>query len=214
MIKMSAADDARKTRKLVIQLLTGGVFGGVAGFAGMSLIDPSELAGDQIILAGVGLIYLLMGLLVGIGIASPKLGSKVLNLQDAEEIIEQRRILTGSTISMIALGAALMALSFAKTGGAVTPAVGLGGIFAALLLFVVISVRDWKYYDEMLLQLSRDAGNLAFCGIGTILLVWGSAAATGFATAPTALGLVSLVAGGFLLAIFVATARAGLMMPR
>ena len=98
MTKMSAADDARKTRKLVIQLLTGGVFGGVAGFAGMSLIDPSELAGDQIILAGVGLIYLLMGLLVGIGIASPKLGSKVLNLQDAEEIIEQRRILTGSTI--------------------------------------------------------------------------------------------------------------------
>ena len=214
MTKMSAADDARKTRKLAIQLLTGGVFGGVAGFAGMSLIDPSELAGDQIILAGVGLIYLLMGLLVGIGIASPRLGSKVLNLQDAEEIIEQRRILTGSTISMIALGAALMVLSVAKTGSAVTPTVGLGGIFAALLLFVVISVRDWKYYDEMLLQLSRDAGNLAFCGIGTILLVWGSAAATGFATAPSPLGLVSLIAGGFLLAIFVATARAGLMMPR
>lgn len=85
---------------------------------------------------------------------------------------------------------------------------------AALALLIVISIRDWKYYDEMLWDVSRDAGNLAFCGIGGVLLLWASAAWLGLATAPTPLTLVALVSGGFLLSIFVASARKGLLRPR
>lgn len=214
MTNVSAENKALKTRKLIVQMVSGGLVGGIGSYAAMSLIDPKTLNVDQVIVGGIGLIYLLMGLFVGFGLLAPKLGSKILNVEDVEEIHEQRRMLTGSSIVMATIGAALAALALAAPGATVSPLAGFGGIAAALMVSVAITARDWKYYDEMMWQLSRDAGNLAFCGIGTILMLWGSAAAVGLAAAPTPLALVALVAGGMLLAIFVSATRAGLMMPR
>jgi hypothetical protein len=122
--------------------------------------------------------------------------------------------MTGSSICMVALGAALMALPLAGPGSQILPLIGFGGLLAALAILTVISIRDWKYYDEMMLQLSRDAGNLAFGGIGGALLIWSSAAWVGLASAPTPLELVAIISGGYLFAIFVASARRGLLRPR
>ena len=165
-----------KIGKLIFQLLSGGIVGGLAGYFGLGVLDAKNMTVDQIIVSGVGLVYFLMGLIVVFGLIAPKLGSGVLNVEDADEIREQRRILTGSTICMVALGAALMALPAAGPDGAIPPMAGFGGLMAAMVLLIVVSVRDWKYYDEMLLQLSRDAGNLAFSGIGGVLMIWASAA--------------------------------------
>jgi hypothetical protein len=154
------------------------------------------------------------GLIGGFGLILPKLGSNILNVEDADQIRDQSRILTGSTICMIALGAALMELPMAGSDGPISPLAAFSGLLAALALLIVVSIRDWKYYDEMLLQLSRDAGNLAFCGIGSVTLIWSSAAWLGLVKAPTPLALVAIVSGGFLLAIFVASARKGLLRPR
>jgi hypothetical protein len=203
-----------KTRKLVFQLVSGGIVGGLAGYFGFGVLAAANMAADQIIVSGVGLIYALMGLIIGFGLLAPKLGSSILNVEDADEIRDQRRILTGSSVCMIALGAALMALPLSGPGGAISPPVGFGGLLAALAILIGISIRDWKYYDEMLLELSKDAGNLAFCGINSVILVWASAAWVGLAVAPTPLALVALVSGGFLLAIFAASARKGLIRPR
>jgi hypothetical protein len=203
-----------KTRKLIFQLLSGALVGGLAGYFGLGVVGAEDMAPDQIIASGVGLVYLLMGVIVGLGLIAPKLGSGILNVEDADEIREQRRILTGSTICMAALGAALMALPMAGPGGSISPLAGFGGLLVALALLIGISIRDWKYYDEMLLELSKDAGNLAFSGIGGVLLIWAAAAWVGLAAGPTPLGLVALVSGGFLLAIFIASARKGLLRPR
>jgi hypothetical protein len=203
-----------KGRKLIFQLAFGGLIGGLAGYFGVGLWDAEAMRADQVLVSGVGLIYLLMGLIVGFGLVAPKLGASMLNVEDADEIRDQRRILTGSSICMIALGAALMALPMAGSDGPISPLAGFGGLLAALALLIVVSIRDWKYYDEMLLQLSRDAGNLAFGGIGSVILIWASAAWLGQVTAPTPLTLVAIVSGGFLFAIFVASARKGLLRPR
>lgn len=203
-----------KTRKLIFQLVSGGIVGGLASYFGLGVLDADEMSPDQIIVGGVGLIYSLMGLIVGFGLMAPKLGSNMLNVEDADEIREQRRILTGSMICMVAFGGALIGLALAGPGETISPMIGFGGLLAALALLIVISIRDWKYYDEMLWDVSRDAGNLAFCGIGGVLLLWASAAWLGLATAPTPLTLVALVSGGFLLSIFVASARKGLLRPR
>jgi hypothetical protein len=203
-----------KTRKLIFQLVSGGIVGGLAAYFGLGVIGAKDMAADQIIVSGVGLVYLLMGVVVGLGLIAPKLGSGILNVEDAEEIREQRRILTGSTICIVPLGAALMALPMAGPGGAISPLVGFGGLLAALALLIWISIRDWKFYDEMLLELSKDAGNLGFCGIGGVLLIWAAAAWVGLVAPPTPLGLVALVSGGFLLAICIASARKGLLYPR
>jgi hypothetical protein len=213
MTSMPSEMKMNKTRKMLFQLGSGAVVGGLAGYFGLGLLDHQAMAADQVIVSGIGLIYLLLGVIVGFGLIAPQLGSNILNVEDADEIREQRRILTGSAICMLALGAALMALPLAGPGGTLSPAAGLVGLLAALVLLIIVSIRDWKYYDEMLLQLSRDAGNLAFCGIGGVLLIWASAAWLGLAAAPTPLGLVALVMGGFLLAIFAASARKGLLAP-
>lgn len=204
----------QKGRKLIFQMAFGGLLGGLAGYFGLGLLDAENMAIDQVMVSAVGLIYLLMGLICGFGLVAPKLGSSILNVEDADEIRDQRRVLTGSTLCMIALGAALIVLPLAGANGAISPVAAFGGLLAALALLIVVSTRDWKYYDEMMLQLSRDAGNLAFCGIGTVILIWASAASLGLVGALTPLELVAIISGGFLLAIFVASARKGLLRPR
>jgi hypothetical protein len=203
-----------KTRKLMFQLVTGGIFGGLVSFLTFGVLDAKNMTADQIIVCGIGLMYLLMGLLVGFGLIAPKLGSNILNVEDAHEIRDQRRILLGSTICMLALGAALFVLPLAGSGGPISPFVAIGSLIAALFITTIISILDWKLYDEMLLQLSRDAGNFAFIGIGSVLLVWSSAAWLGLAVGPTQLELVALFSGGYLLTIFLASARKGLLVPR
>jgi hypothetical protein len=204
----------KKNRRIVFQLLSGGLVGGLAGYFGAGLSDAEPVRPDQVVVSGVGVIYLVMGLVVAVGLIAPRLGSSILNVEDADEIREQRRILTGSTICMVALGAALIALPMAGPEGPIVPLAGFGALLAALAILIFVSIRDWKHYDEMLLQLSREAGNLAFGGIGSVILIWSSAAWLGLASAPTPLMLVAVVSGGFLLAIFVASARKGLLWPR
>lgn len=214
MMRSSVDENNRKLRKLVVQLVSGALVGGVVGYFGMSQLDPKAMKFDQILTSGVGIIYLLTGGIVGLGLLSPKLGSKFLNVEDADEISEQRRVLTGSTISMVAFGLALIALANAGFEGAISPTLGFAAVVLALFVSAVITIRDWKHYDEMMRGLSRDAGNIAFCIIGTVLLIWAGAAGVGLTAAPSPLMLVSLICGGLLLAVFAAAGRAGLMMPR
>ena len=211
---MTSEAKMQKGRKVIFQIAFGGLLGGLAGYFGMGLLDTEKMAIDQVVVSGVGLVYLLMGLICGFGLIAPKLGSSILNVEDADEIRDQRRVLTGSTLCMIALGTALIVLPFAGADGPISPVAAFGGLLAALALLIVVSIRDWKYYDEMMLQLSRDAGNLAFCGIGSVILIWASAASLGLVGALTPLALVAIISGGFLLAIFVASARKGLLRPR
>ena len=215
-IKKSAASEVKmqRGRKLAFQLIVGGLVGGLASYFGLGLLGAKNMAGDQLAVGTVGLIYLLIGVIFGFGLMAPKLGASILNFEDADEIRDQSRILSGSAICMIALGAALMLITMAGPDGPISRSAAMGGLLAALALLIAISIRDWKFYDEMLLQLSRDAGNIAFSGVGLVTLIWGSASWLGLVTAPTPLALVALTSGGFLMAIFVAGARKGLMQPR
>ena len=214
MIDSTVGNNDRKMRKLIVQLASGGLVGGLFGYFGMEQLDSANMAPDQIVTSGIGIIYLLTGLIVGFGLLSPNLGSKILNVEDADEIREQRRVLTGSTISMTAIGVALVLMANTHSGGLVTPATGFAAICISLFLATIITIRDWKYYDELMRQLSRDCGNLAFGITGTIVVLWSAAAAAGWVVPFSSLALIALFFGNLLLAAFVATARAGLMMPR
>jgi hypothetical protein len=201
-------------RKLIFNMITGGVIGYIGMNFALDFLEPKRLGIDQVIAMGVGLIYLMMGLIVGFGAALPNMGSKILNVEDAEEIHDQRRVLLGSAVSMIALGAALMVLALAEPNGFISPLVAFGGLLAALALATGIFIRDRKYYDELMLQLNREAGNLSFCSVGLVILVWASAASLGLISAPTPFALVAIISGGSLLAFFMVAARRGLLALR
>lgn len=202
---------ANKTGKLLFKLAVGAALGFFAGFGFESLVDIERLASDQVMVSFVGLSYSVMGLIVGFGVIAPKWGARILNVQDTDDIRDQRRILAGSAFCAFILGAALTALAMAGPGGILSPLASFGGLVAALAIQIVISIRDWKLYDEMYRALTRDAGNLSFLVIGGVLMIWSSAAWVGLVAGPTPLGLIALVSGGFLVAMFVVAARRGLM---
>lgn len=215
MANMPAKMHVNKGRKLLLQLAFGGAVGFLAGYFSLSFLDKTTVMGiDQQIVIGIGMMYLFMGLIGGFALMVPALGSKILNVEDAEEIRDQRRVLTGSSICMIPLGALLIVLPMAGPGGAVSPFVAIAALLAVLVLLIVVSIRDWPYYDEMLRAISIEAGNVAFMGIGGVLLVWASAAWVKLVAAPTPLSLVAVISGGYLIAIIAVSAQKGLLKPR
>lgn len=213
MTTMPSEMKMKSNRKIIVRLILAGIVGGIAGYFSDGLWEAEAMRPDQVAVIGVGLAYMVMGLIIAFGLIAPKLGSRILNVQDSDEIRELSRTLTGPTIFVVALGAALIALPMAGPDGPILPLAGFGGLLAALAIMIVISIREWKHYDEMMLQLNRDAGNLAFCGIGSVILIWSAAAWLGLTFAPTPLALVAVVSGGPLLAMFVAIARKGLLRP-
>ncbi|WP_447757223.1 hypothetical protein [Sphingopyxis fribergensis] len=218
------AGGAAGWRKMAAQALFGAAAGAGGMFAVMALMvgqDGPDWAPSQIILVGVGLIYVLMGLFVGLGTLAPRLfGQRLLNVADAEEIVEERSNMGSSALSCLAVGAVLMLLAHAvaadaaETAALVTPATAYWILLVGLAGFVAASLWMWKNFDELWRQLTVEVSAIT----GNLLMltgvVWGGAAAAELVAGPQPLDLVSLAFGTMLLACFIAVGRRGLMAPR
>ena len=195
------------------------LIGGVVGFAAMKFgleggLGPllrGAVPGSAA-LAGFGLIYGLMGLFVGIGVAVPALGAKVLNVGGREDIEDQRAQMMGGAVSCLALGIGMILLALAKPGGAVPGAVGAAAFGFALLLTAVITLLQWRGYDELWRNMSLESAAWGGTLIAMTLLVWGALALIGRAVLPDPAGLVALVMGLQLLGTFIAIGRRGLLI--
>ncbi|ALJ14928.1 hypothetical protein [Sphingopyxis macrogoltabida] len=216
---MTTEVPAASWRKLALQSLFGALAGAGAMIAAMTLLE-GELPvwqKSQIILVGVGMIYVLMGLFVGLGVLAPRLlGQRMLNVADAEEIVEERGNLGASALSCTAIGAALVLLAYATVEGANAPVTASTAYWILLALLVAgtaIMLPMWRNFDELWRQLAVDASALAGNILMTMCFAWGGAAAAGLVAAPHPLDLVSAAFGIFLLATFIAVGRRGMMMP-
>jgi hypothetical protein len=214
------ASRAASWRKMAIQALCGAIVGagGISIVMTLMVGQPGlDWQPSQVVLVGVGFIYLLMGAFVGVGTLAPRLlGQRMLNVADAEEIVDERASMTGSSLSCLAVGAALMLLAYATVAGAappVTAATAFWILLALLAAGTATSIFMWRSFDELWRQLTLDASAIT----GNILLVfcalWGGAGAAGIVAGPHPLDLVSAAFGIFLLATFIAAARRGMMTP-
>lgn len=208
-------------RKMVVQALLGGLVGAGGMFAAMSLLKGDgglDWQPSQIVLVGVGMIYLLMGIFVGLGALAPRLfGARMLNVADAEEIVEERTGMGGSAVSSAAIGLVLMLLAYVTVDGArgpVTPAAAFWILLAMLVATTAASLWMWRSFDELWRRLTVEAGALTANLLLALLIVWGAAAATGLVAGPHPLDLVSAAFGSLLLATFIAAGRRGMMQPR
>jgi len=218
------ASKAAGWRKMGMQAVFGAIAGAGGMFAMLALIDAQgglDWSPSAIILLGVGFIYALMGVFVGIGTAAPRLvGQRLLNVADAEEIVEERANMSFSAIGCIGLGAALMLLAQAVSAEAagtvalVSPAVAFWILLAMLGGFTLMSLWMWKSFDELWRQLTVEITAMTGNLLMIVGIVWGGAAAAGLVAGPQPLDLVSLSLGSMLLACFVITARRGMMAPR
>jgi H+/Cl- antiporter ClcA len=211
----AATDPAARRRKLWLQL----VFGAVSGAAGMLAVlwlldgrDMPEPDPSVIVAAGVAVVYLLIGALVGLGALFPGAGARLLNVHDREEMLEQRPMLLGSGFGCAMLGAALLALVFASTDAApIRPQAAFWLFVAVLVITTVVSWRQWPLYDELMRVMIQESVALFGYGVSAVLVLWAAAAVSGLAAGPQPLDLLSLTFGEFLAATFVVVARRGMM---
>ena len=95
---------ARWARKLVIPALVGGVVGFAASSAMLRAIDSPAVGGlgtSATLAALVAVFYLVIGIGILLVTASPGLGARFLNVEDADELREQRRVLNLSAAAMV-----------------------------------------------------------------------------------------------------------------
>ncbi len=207
----------RWVRKLVIPALIGGVAGFAASAGMMHFIDSTAVGGlglSATIAALVGVFYAVIGLGILIGTASPKVGARFLNVEDADELREQKRALGFSGMGMLAWGVALMALALAAPDGPVPQsaalAIGLGG----LIFGTVLSVLVYRACDELMLAINLEAGALSYGLVFAVVGGWAMGAHLGYVADPAPLDVLTLFYVLVLLASFIAVGRRGMLTIR
>ncbi len=219
--KVVAPNAAQKWRKLLLQFAAGVVFGGLVGFgvghlAGRYFEDEAlkNLPLSVEIAGLVAVIYMVMAVIVLAGSLSPKMGAKLLNVEDEAEVRELQSQLLNSGLGMVLWGVALMALALAAPVGPLpTP--------AALVIAAVGLVSGlwfaWKTYrssDELLLAINLEAGALTYGLMLVVLGGWGMLAHLDYVTGPQPLDLLTACYVLALLATFISAGRRGMLMPR
>ncbi|MCZ8173178.1 MAG: hypothetical protein ACK442_13980 [Novosphingobium sp.] len=201
--------------KIILQAAIGGLVGySVAYFGARSpWFDQIAEQPGALALAGVGLIYLLIGLFVGLAGANPQISAAVLNVADVEDARAQRPVLVASSAVFVAFGAAQLLLAMAATGVAVPPVLAISATALALTMAIVLTWLQWSRYDELLKLVSWESGAFSLALLAVLLLVWAIIAEFGSRVAIDPMGLVALLMGSILVGSFIATGRRGMLNP-
>lgn len=207
----------RWVRKLLIPALIGAVIGYAASAAMLTYIDSAAVGGLSVsatIAAVVGVLYAVIGLTMVVGTANPQLGARLLNVEDADELREQKKVLTLSGAAMMLWGVALLALALAAPDGPVPQAAALAVGGGGLVIGIALSVLVYRSSDELMLAVNLEAAALSY---GLLLLVvglWAMLAHLGYTAAPAPLDLLSLFYVLVLVASFIAVGRRGMLAIR
>jgi hypothetical protein len=211
---------AAKVRKMALQMVGGAVVGGVATFGLLSFVGKSRFDLDdpaRLVALAVGLVFALIGLFVALGVLAPKPGAHLLNVENEEELREQRGQLGRAALVILLLGGAVLALALSRVGdsrglfSAGLAAAIAAGCFVALAIFSFVGRND---HDELMKSVSREAMTWAMYGVTVVLGVWGAAAHLGFARWISPLGAINALLIVQLVAIFAVSAKRGLLRPR
>jgi hypothetical protein len=201
-------------RRLALPLAAGGVSGFLAAMAFLEFAEFStgEGLGISREIAGlVGVIYILTGLVVALGAARPSVGAKLLNVEDADELREGKRMLMPSSAAMVLLGGVLILLALAGPVGPLAPGLSVGGAVLMLAIASWLGTIAQRLTDEMQRDLNRDATASAFSLLLLIGGGWAMLAHTDFVTGPAPFDWLTMFSVVLLLATFWQAGRRGLM---
>jgi hypothetical protein len=204
----------RWVRKLLIPALIGGVAGFAASAAMMRYIDSPSVGGlglSATLAALVGVLYCVIGFGIVIGTSSPGLGAKFLNVEDADELREQKKMLVWSGASMLLWGVSLLALALAAPDGPVPQAAALAVGGGGLVIGIALSVLVYRASDELMAAVNLEAGALSYGITSLVVGFWAMLGHLGYAAAPAPLDLLTLFYVLALVASFIAVGRRGML---
>lgn len=221
---MSELDTPRpsaKWRKLLFQFLAGMISGGFVGF-GMAYLmgDYAEARGlndlpRSVEIAGlVAAVYILVAVVILLGSASPAFGTRILNVEDADEIREMQSQFVPTGIAMMLWGVALMGLAFSAPIGPLAPQIALTIAAGGLIAGTWFAIKGYRDADELVLAMNVEAGAITY---GLVLLVlgsWAILAHVGYVIGPQPLDILTACYALVLVASFIAVGRRGLIRMR
>ncbi|MFN4241338.1 MAG: hypothetical protein ACK4E5_11940 [Erythrobacter cryptus] len=217
---MSKTDTPRPIswlRKLVIPGLAGAVAGFAASYVLFSTIDGPLVGGlgtSETIAAVVGMLYGLIALAVLFGALNPQMGARFLNVEDADELREQRRAFILSGVAMALWGAALLALALAAPDGPVPQQVALVIGIVGLAGGVVVAIRLNPLLDELMRAVNLETGALTYHLVLLLVGGWALLAHLGYVAGPQPIDLLSSFYVLVLLASFVVVGKRGMIRLR
>ena len=207
------------TRKLVIQTVSGALAGGVSMFGLLWVVDHRGFDVDRIdhvLTLGAGLVMALMAIFVALGASMPRLGAKVLNVEDEAEVRYERRDMLLSALCMLLIAAGLLALALYSSGSetVIGRDVAAGIVAFAIIASTLISLFAKLRQDELNKLVVKEA--TAFTGNGMLILFggWATLAHFGYTTLFTPLTFIGGSVAIFLLGLFVVLGLRGMLQPR
>lgn len=215
---MSGVTEQNKLRVLIWRMLGGAVVGATGTGLFIAFVSEPHMDLDNpanLVATVAGVSYVLVGLMVAIGLASPKTGARFLNVEDAEELQEESPKLIPAAAVMVLTGIFLLILALAGTQAAIisreAALIAMLGCLGGIVVAGWISARR---IDEFTRQMGLETASATFQAGMLVLCVWGALAQLGYVAWLGPLGLLSFVALLQLLASFVIVARKGMLMPR
>lgn len=212
-----ASDKQRRLKKTLLAVSLGALAGFAATFLFMQGFKSGALPDIGIsreIASLIGFLFLLMAFIIGLGVVSPKHGSKVLNVEDAEELQEQKVDLAYNTVVMLVAGLSLLVLAFAEPLGPIGREFALVTFIASSAVTVVCSLAARKNQDELMREVGKECAAVAFYLVTIIGGTWSVLAHLDYSAAPAPLDWLTMFWGLTLLAAFIVTGRRGLLAMR
>ena len=216
---MSATSETNVYVKMTGRILAGAVVGAVSGALfmgiGKSYFPLSDPAG--MLSAVTGLVYVLIGLAVGTGALAPRTGALFLNVEDSDELREQRAMLGYAGVSCIFFGLFLMVLALAAAahgGGSFTPPFALGAAVACLAAATLTAIWSNARSDELIRQVNVEASAFALHVAAVFFGGWAMLAHLGYVAWMKPLVLLPGLALIALVAIFWISGKKGMLKPR
>ena len=169
------------------------------------------LTPSRMIASVVGGLYLMLAIGVGVGAASPALGEKYLNTEDADEIRDQRSSLINSGLAMATWGAALIALASAAPLGPLATELALGFSVVAMAIGSWCAWQSFKASDELMAAVNLEASAITLAMVFLALGGWEIAGHLEIASGPQPLDTLTVFYVLSLLATFIAVGRRGML---
>ncbi len=213
---MNAATNNGRMRTALMRMLAGAIFGAAAMSLFLFFVPKSSWDVDDpsIMIATVaGASYLLIGLSVAIGLIAPGAGARFLNVEDPDEIREERPKLKSATLVFVLTGIFLLVLAFSKAGaGLLDPRAS-----AAVAIFCLVGIlaAGWissKKSDELTKQMGQEASSISLQLVMLVIAGWAVFAQVGEARPIEPLTLLASLALLQLFVTFVVIGRRGLLI--